>query len=170
MGKQFVGIYKFFVRTFAFVRKDMTEVLRQTPLILTLVLGPFLILLLFGIGYKNEARPLRTLVVMQQNDPVQQQFIQQVMSFGLNLVYVGTTSDQDAALKQLGNGTIDLVAVIPNNAQETIKNNQQAVVQFYHNEIDPTQVSYVEYVSSAYTEEVNRLIVCSHSEQCPGNH
>ena len=38
-------------------------------LILTLVLGPFLILLLFGIGYRNQARDLRTLFVVANGKP-----------------------------------------------------------------------------------------------------
>jgi ABC-2 type transport system permease protein len=143
----------------------MTEVLRQTPLILTLVLGPFLILLLFGIGYKNEARPLRTVVVMSNNDPAQQQAMQQVFSFGFNLVYEGTTNDRQAALDSLRDGRVDLVAVVPDNAMQTIQNNQQAVVEFYHNEIDPYQVSYVEYISSAYVDEVNRTVVRGFAEQ-----
>jgi ABC-2 type transport system permease protein len=65
------------------------------------------------------------------------------------------------ALKQ---GKVDLVAVIPNGAMDTVKNSQQAVVQFYHNEIDPYQVSYVEYITSAYVDEVNRMVVKSYAE------
>lgn len=163
------GIYKSFVRSFAFVVKEMTEVLRQTPLILTLVLGPFLILLLFGIGYKNEARTLRTMVVMKQNDPAQEQFVQQVLSFGLNLENSGTTNDLEAALRELRSGKVDLVAVIPDNAMQTIQNNEQAVVQFYHNEIDPYQVAYVEYITSAYVDEVNRMVVRGYAEQGQAN-
>jgi len=41
------------IRIGAFARKEMTEILRQPRLLLTLILGPFLILLLFGIGYKT---------------------------------------------------------------------------------------------------------------------
>jgi ABC-2 type transport system permease protein len=161
----FSGIYKFFVRTSAFVGKEIVEVLRQTPLILTLVLGPFLILLLFGVGYRNEARPLRTLVVMRPDDPVQQQVAGNMFSYGLNLVNVGSTQDQEAALRQLSNGQVDLVVVLPENAAETIQSSQQAEVQFYHNELDPYQVSYVEYLSTAYIDEVNRVVVQSYAEQ-----
>jgi len=165
MVSLFSGIYKFFVRTSAFVGKEIVEVLRQTPLILTLVLGPFLILLLFGVGYRNEARPLRTLVVMRPDDPVQQQVAENMFSYGLNLVNLGSTQDQEAALRQLSSGQVDLVVVLPENAAETIQSSQQAEVQFYHNELDPYQVSYVEYISTAYIDEVNRVVVQSYAEQ-----
>src|SRR5512143_2219494 len=109
MGNPFVGIYKFFIRTFAFVSKEMIEVLRQTPLILTLVLGPFLIMLLFGLGYRNEARPLRTLVVMQKDDPLQTLVNDQVKALPLTLIYEGTISNREDALSQLRQGRVDIV-------------------------------------------------------------
>ena len=44
-------IYQFFIRVSAFVTKEIREVLRQPWLVVSLILGPFLILALFGIGY-----------------------------------------------------------------------------------------------------------------------
>jgi predicted Na+-dependent transporter len=38
------------IRTLSFPRKEIVEILRQPRLVLTLVLGPFLILLLVGVG------------------------------------------------------------------------------------------------------------------------
>jgi len=158
-------VYRFFIRASAFIGKEMVEVLRQTPLILTLVLGPFLIMLLFGIGYRNEARPLRTLIVMQEGDPIQQQVESMATLPGQAVIYSGTISDRDAAMQELRRGNVDMVVEIPPNALETIRSNQQVVVQFYHNEIDPYQVSYVEYVGSTYINEVNRRILRSYAEQ-----
>ena len=164
MRNLFIDLYRFLIRSSAFVGKEMVEVLRQTPLILTLVLGPFLIMLLFGIGYRNEARPLRTLVVMQEGDPLQQQ-VESLATAPGSIIYEGMVSDKEAALQDLRRGNVDLVVEIPPNALETIRSNQQVAVQFYHNEIDPYQVSYVEYVGSTYVNEVNRRILRSYAEQ-----
>jgi len=60
-------IARIFIRTSSFLIMEIVEILRQPRLVLTLVLGPFLILLLFGIGYRNEARPLRTMFVVPEN-------------------------------------------------------------------------------------------------------
>ena len=49
----FSSIARFIIRTSAFVSKELVEILRQTRLLLALVLGPFLILLLFGRGFRN---------------------------------------------------------------------------------------------------------------------
>ena len=59
---KFIGaITKFIIRTSAFLGKEVAEVLHQPRLILTLVLGPFLILLLFGVGFRYQNPPLRAL-------------------------------------------------------------------------------------------------------------
>jgi len=42
--------FKFLIRIFSFISKELTEIVRQPRLILTLVLGPSLIMFLFGLG------------------------------------------------------------------------------------------------------------------------
>jgi ABC-2 type transport system permease protein len=54
---------------------------------------------------------------------------------------------------------VDLVIVVPTDAEETIRSNQQAVFTLYHNEIDPLQASYVDYFGQIYITEVNRRLV-----------
>ena len=53
------SIFSPFVRTLAFPRKEIFEILRQPRLILTLVAGPFLILLLVGVGYRIAREAVR---------------------------------------------------------------------------------------------------------------
>ena len=54
MGNFFRGI----IRASSFFRKEIFEILRQPRLVATLVLGPFLILFIFGIGYRDQPRSL----------------------------------------------------------------------------------------------------------------
>ena len=63
-------IAQFFIRIFGFVRKEIVTVLRQPRLVFSLILGPFLILLLFGIGYREQPRTLRTLFVVAEDSPM----------------------------------------------------------------------------------------------------
>ncbi len=149
------------VRTSAFLRAEIFEILRQPRLILTLVLGPFIILLLFGIGYRNTARPLRTMFVVEQGDPLGQQIQQMAPNLGPQLIFKGITSNKDAALAQLRAGQLDVVAVAPPHATQTIESNQHAAFTLYHNEIDPVQVSYIQYFGQAYIDEVNRRVMSS---------
>lgn len=159
------SILAFIIRTSAFFRKEITEVLRQPRLILTLVLGPFLILFIFGIGYKNEPRAVRTIFVVPPNAQYANQIKSYATSISPQLVFQGVTTDKGAALQQLANGNIDLVVVAPSNAFETIQNNQQAVFQLYDNEIDPAQVGYINYLGEVLIGEVNRRIISSITAQ-----
>ena len=44
------------VRVSSFLGKEIREILRQPWLVVRLILGPFLILLLVGLGYTSQAR------------------------------------------------------------------------------------------------------------------
>jgi ABC-2 type transport system permease protein len=155
-------IWQFFVRASAFIGKELVEVIRQTPLILTLVLGPFLILLLFGIGYTNEARPLRTIFILEEdNVSLRQQIEENVANIGPQLVYLGITNSRDAAVAELNQGRADLIVSIPSDALTMIENNRQVTIHLYHNEIDPYQVAYIESFGSIYVEAINERLLQS---------
>lgn len=147
------------IRTSAFLGKEIYEVLRQPRLILTLALGPFLILLLFGLGFRNEARPFRTVFVSTEADQLGQQIEDYATTLGPQLIFEGVTNSEEAARQRLRRGEVDLVIVVPPNAEESIRNNEQAVFTLVHNEIDPMQASYVDYFGQIYVGEVNRRIL-----------
>ncbi len=154
------SIAAFIIRTSSFISKELIEIFRQTRLLLALVLGPFLILFLFGIGYRNEARPLRTIFVVP---PGQEDIAQQVQQYGTTLGpqidYRGIAPSEAAALAQLEANQVDAVVAIPNNVEQSIRNNQQPVIKLYHHEIDPSQVSYVDYVAQIYVDALNRRLL-----------
>ena len=64
-------LFKFLIRISSFVSKELTEILRQPRLILTLVFGPFLIMFLFGLGYPEQNRTLRTTFVAENPESLQ---------------------------------------------------------------------------------------------------
>jgi len=58
------GIFKSFIRITSFIGKELRELRRRPGVIATLVLGPLLVMLLFGIGYSGARRPFTTDVVL----------------------------------------------------------------------------------------------------------
>jgi ABC-2 type transport system permease protein len=52
------------IRTSGFVHKELVEVIRQPRLLLSLILGPFAIMVLFGVGYVGESGTLRAILVV----------------------------------------------------------------------------------------------------------
>ncbi len=159
------NILRSLVRASSFLRKEIFETMRQPRLVFTLVLGPFLILLIFGIGYRAEARALRTVFVVEPGSSLSQQIEEYATSLGPQLIYEGVTSDRPGAIGRLRRGEVDVVAVAPENAYQTIRSNEQAVFTLFHREIDPFQRDYVKYFGQVYVDEVNRRILRSVTAQ-----
>src|ERR1700690_1494479 len=105
--------YRFIIRVTSFLGKEIAEAVRQPRLILTLIFGPFLILLVFGIGYKNEPRTVRTLFVAVPNSQMAQLIQQQAPTISSELIYVGLTGNENEAKQRLSSGQVDLVVVAP---------------------------------------------------------
>ena len=157
---------KSIVRISSFFTKEITEMLRQPMLVLRLILGPFLILLLVGIGYSYQARSLRAYMVTPENEPETAKTIQSyVDNLGPAFQVVGSTTSENEALQRLKAGQADVVVVVPAKAYETVLNGSQAVLKLYHNEIDPTQAAYVEQFGRVYVQEINRRIMESFAER-----
>jgi ABC-2 type transport system permease protein len=160
------NFFRSIIRASSFFRKEIFEILRQPRLVATLVLGPFLILFIFGIGYHDQPRSLRTLFVVQPNSAISSQDIQQYgKSVDLLIIYAGVTDNQNEALDRLHRGEVDLVIVVPGDAVGTIKKNQQAVFTLYHQQIDPAQVTYVKYLGWLYVGAVNQQVLRSFALQ-----
>lgn len=154
----------FLVRLSSFFQKELAEVIRQPRLIIYLIFGPFLIMLLFGIGYNSNQPPLRTLFVVRQETEMSKAIEQSLQQDATYMTYVGQTNDVEAMKRALRARSIDLGVVVPDNAYETVKSNQQAVFEVYHNELDPMQANYITYLSQLYVDMLNRGVLSSFAE------
>jgi ABC-2 type transport system permease protein len=151
-------------RASAFFWKEIAEVLRQPRLLATLVLGPFLILLVFGIGYRSNQDGLRTLFVVQPDSEIMAQGIEYYGdSMDSIFIFSGVTPDEDEAIAMLKAGQVDLVVIEPDKALSEVRENRQAVFTIYHRAIDPTQVSRVEYLGWLYMTLINQQVVSSYA-------
>jgi len=158
-------MFKFLIRISSFISKELTEILRQPRLILTLVLGPFLVMFLFGLGYPEQNRVLRTTYLAE--DPSSLQGDMKVITETNNpaLVNQGVESNKELALAKLALNQTDLVIEIPRDALETVRNNEQAKFVVYHNEVDPFQIAYIQSVARIYVDEANGRLLQSVTEQ-----
>jgi ABC-2 type transport system permease protein len=159
-------VLKPFVRISSFLGKEIREILRQPWLVVRLILGPFLILLLVGLGFNNQARVMRALFVIPANEPQVGPTVEQyATNLGPQLQYMGETTNRDEAFQRLRNGQVDLVVVYPPHAYQTVKDGSQATLELYHNEIDPTQAAYVDQLGRVYVAELNRRILMQFAAQ-----
>lgn len=150
---------RFVVRISAFLRKEIVEILRQPRLVVTLVLGPFLILLLFGMGYTANPIPLRTLFVVPEDSAMRPYLEQDGDELIQQLVFQGIVNSEEMALARLRAGQVDLVVVVPPGVSETIRDSRQVTIDFYHNTIDPFRVQYVRSFVGVLVNELNERIL-----------
>ena len=158
-------VAQFLIRIFGFVRKEIVTVLRQPRLVFSLILGPFLILLLFGIGYRETPRTLRTLLVVADDSPMRPVVEEYATRLGEQIASQGIISDAAEADRRLRAQEVDLVVVVPTDPAADVRNNQQAVFTLYHFEIDPFERTYIDILGRNYADEINRLVLLNAAER-----
>jgi ABC-2 type transport system permease protein len=151
-------MFKVIIRLLSFFSKEINEVRRQPRLILSLVFGPFLILLLFGVGYAGERPKLKTALVLPQGgvEGMDVEELKGAIAANFDLVSVG--SDEQAAMQQLRSGQVDVVEIIPGDVSERVMRGEQAPVELRYNEINPLNEQWIQYLGYAQVTELNRTI------------
>jgi ABC-2 type transport system permease protein len=149
---------QFLIQVSSFVRKEVAEILRQPRLVATLILGPFLILLIFGIGYNDSFQTMRTVMVIPEDSMIEAEIREIASSLTGAVEIVGFVSTADEGKQMLANDEADLVLVTPADPFNDIRSGQQSEMEMIHNEIDPLEKVFVNTLERAYVEEVNRLV------------
>ena len=136
------------------------SVWRQPRLIATLVLGPFLILFLFGLGYREVPEPFRTVLVAEETGAaigVDAEELGEAFGEGIDLVEV--TDDVDSARQQLVAGEVDLVLVAPEDGLEALQRGEQATFSIFHAEIDPVITGSIDLIARLSVDQINQEVL-----------
>jgi ABC-2 type transport system permease protein len=155
----FIPPIKAATRVVAQVRKELIQVRRRPGAFLSLVLGPFLIMAIFGLGYTGERRPLETAVVVPPglDLPTDAEYYQSLAGPALNVR--GVTQDADEARQALAEQQLDMIVVVPADAREAFSAGRQAEIVVVINTIDPVNVGYAGFLASLLSREVNEEIL-----------
>lgn len=150
---------KLFIRTLSFFAKEVNEVRRQPRLVLSLLLGPFVILMLFGVGYRGGQPTMRAAIVVppEQTGSLDLDYLQELA--GSNFQLVSFDSNQEAAMALLEAGEVDVVQVFPSDIEERVLRGEQSAVEFTYNEINPFNEQWIQYLAYAQVGEINRQIL-----------
>lgn len=151
--------YRWGLQTIAFLRKEVQDVIRHPRLLLTLVLGPFAIMAIFGIGYRDEPEPMATLFVAPEGSP----FLDQVDRFATQLDeyvdYQGTTTDAAAAQRRLLEGDIDLLVSFPDDPLQRVLSGERAPITVTHTRLDPIERTAISFASRLGIDQINGAIL-----------
>lgn len=152
------------IRLFSFFAKELAEIRRQPRLLLSLVLGPFLILLIFGLSFTGEQPKLQTLLVVPPemvNDPRIERFKEVIGQANFNVVGVSDDEQKAVAAMRNSGGAIDVVQVLPQDMDQLVGRREQSVIRVLYDEIDPTQEQWIQYLSYVQVKELNTALLVS---------
>ena len=147
------------IRLLAFVGKEITETIRRPGAIVSLILGPFLIMALFGLGYNGIKRPLETVIVVPADsglstDPAT---YQELAGGGLHVASV--TPDRATAEAALETDEADVVVVAPADPQAAFEAGEQSVIDVIIDEVDPVAENYAGFLAAGMSDAINREII-----------
>lgn len=157
----FTDLGKMLVRISSFFFKEIWAAIRQPRLIFSVVLGPFLILAAFGIGYRGQTPELGTTLLLPQDprlpdDPAAYQDL-----FTSVFYLQRVTRDRAEAERALDTRQTDVVVVVPDHADRTIMNGQHAEFEVLFREIDPLQAAWVRYFATVAVQNLNQRVLTS---------
>lgn len=156
---------KALIRLLAFFGKEINEVRRQPRLVLSLLLGPFLILLLFGLGY--QAKPPRPRLALVIPDALAQQVDVKTIRDAANLTFevASVAGDENEAMQQLRGGAVDVVEIVPADVRERLERGESAPIEFRYSEVNPLNESWVQSLGYAQVNEMNKLLLLQSTAQ-----
>ncbi len=153
------ALSKSIVRITSFTRKELREVFRRPGVLASLILGPFGIMLVFGLGYTGTRQPFDTEIVIPRGVslPTDPATYQQLGGGRIRVVRVG--DDPTGARDRLAREQIDLVVEVPANAVDELRAGHQTTVKIAWNEIDPVYDQLAQLAVTTLVSAINSEII-----------
>lgn len=149
------------IRSFAFLRKEVVEIVRQPKLVALLVLGPFTLMLLFGFSYSEEDMTKRAMFVGPPGTIYEQVLDNYDEQLGDYIENRGMVQSLDEARSELDDGDVDVVVVFPERPLDSVLNGERSQIEVLHDEIDPIQEVAIEFAARMAIQEVNSTVLSS---------
>jgi ABC-2 type transport system permease protein len=141
----------------AFVREGIIDVARQPRLLVVLVLGPFLILVIFGWGYKDDIIRYRALFVVPEGGALAEQVEANAEELDELVDVLAIVHDEAAARTELARGDADVVVVFPDDPLGAILEGEHAVIHVIHDRLDPIERSAILFAAQLAVDRVNAV-------------
>jgi len=132
------------------------------------VVGPFLIMAVFGAGFSGIRRPVETIVVAPPTSqlPVDPADYQELAGPALHIAAV--LEDRAQAEARLRAGEVDLVVVAPDDPEAAFRAGQRSTIEIVVDEVDPVDENYATILGSTLANAVNQRIIRQAVEEGQG--
>ena len=161
LGELFVALAKGIIRTSSFFFKEIWAAVRQPKLVLSVLLGPFLILAAFGVGYRGQTPQLDTILVLPNDQRLSEDPAVYKDMFSSVFTLQSVTRDRAVAEDALDRRQIDVVVIVPDQAEQTVLGGEHAQFDVLFREIDPLQAAWVRYFATVAVQELNRRVLAN---------
>jgi ABC-2 type transport system permease protein len=158
-------LLKSLVRGWTLLTNELTEVIRQPLLVLGLVVGPFLILLVFAFGHRSQPPPLTAMLDIPPSLDLPRDVGAWRDRFGGAVSVVAVTSDEARTRAAVASSQVDLGIILPANGFAEVSNGNQATIQLVHNQIDPVAQDYTGYIAYILSSELNKQVITQAAQQ-----
>jgi ABC-2 type transport system permease protein len=147
------------IRIFSFTGKELRETIRRPGILVSLVLGPFLVMFLFGLGYSGARDAFDTEIVLPSGSrlPSDPEYYGDLAPGRINVVEI--SSDADAARERLVAQQIDLLIVAPANAEAELRAGNPTTIRIEWNMIDPVADSLAQLATQILVDTLNAQII-----------
>jgi ABC-2 type transport system permease protein len=147
------------IRIFSFTGKELRETMRRPGIVASLVLGPFLVMLLFGLGYRGARDAFDTEIVLPEGSrlPSDPEYYADLAPGRISVVEI--SGDADAARERLLAQQIDLLIVAPANAEAELRAGNPTTIRIEWNMIDPVDDSLAQLATQILVSSLNAQII-----------
>lgn len=146
-------------RLLAFVGKELIEVVRRPGALFSLILGPFLIMALFGLGYNNTLNNIRAMLVVDPASGLSKNMTDYGSFYVPGADLIGVVTDAAAARTALKDHTIDVVILVPPDVVANFKAGQQTTIKVEYDLISPAKAAYADVLARQLGYAVNQTII-----------
>ena len=146
-------------RLLAFIGKELVETVRRPGAIVSLVLGPFLIMAIFGLGFNGIRRPLETIVVIPGDSQLPTNVADYQELAGPALHVADVVPDRAAAEARLDAGDVDVIVIAPQDPDAAFREGQRSTIEIVVDEVDPVDENYATILGSTLADAVNQRII-----------
>jgi ABC-2 type transport system permease protein len=128
-------------------------------MLLTLFIGPFLILFLFGVGFDPDPPVLRAVVVAPPESGISERREDLAAALGSQGELVDVVDTEGEATAMINARQANIAVVVPEDAAATIRGGEQAIITILHDQVDPFEAGVVELFAIRVVDQVNREVL-----------
>ena len=146
-------------RTSAMVRKELRELARRPGAILSLILGPLIVMALFGAGFTGERNTFRAIVVVPAGSELPQDVEYYRQMAGRLVIIADVVGDVSSARARLGHDDIRLLVITPKDIRKHLEAGEQATLEVDWNELDPLEDMAASSAANEVGHALNTFII-----------